>query len=222
MFRNRRADSSDEEDSRPAFGKFRSRFNDSDDEDFVSPPKASKQRMFSPGRNSSFGGRGNMSAINESPAMTNGTPQGAALSAGTLRGGGADVTPSKTKRATFSSGTKQDSYDGYSASAPTTPARPGLSERTSSLMRSMSMSTPTGTRVFANSQDYPPPPAIPEQYLESGGTATDKKGNTAEEIARKMWEKQQKSGKSQLPIVSQRTGKKKKFQGLRRMLGIDD
>jgi len=37
-----------------------------------------------------------------------------------------------------------------------------------------------------------------------------------------MWEKQQKTGKSQLPIVSQNTGKKKKFQGLRKMLGITD
>jgi len=163
-----------------------------------------------------------MSAIKESPTVSNGRPQGAALFAGTLRGGGADVTPVKSKRATFSMGTKQDDYE-YSASAPTTPARPGLSERTSSLMRSMSTSTPTsGHRVYGNTQDYPPPPPIPEQYREPTGTFTDKKGNTAEDIARKMWEKQQKSGKSQLPIVSQRTGKKKKFQGLRRILGIED
>jgi len=224
LFTNRRADSSDEEEGgrRPGYSAFKSRIIDSDDEDFQSPPRSSKSKTFSPGRNSGFGGRGNMSAIKESPTPAKG-PQGSALFAGTLRGGGAaDVTPTKSKRATFSTGTKQDNYE-YSASAPTTPARPGLSERTSSLMRRMSTSTPTSSqRVYGNAQDYPPPPPIPEQYREPTGTFTDKKGNTAEEIARKMWEKQQKSGKSQLPIVSQRTGKKKKFQGLRRILGIED
>jgi hypothetical protein len=63
---------------------------------------------------------------------------------------------------------------------------------------------------------------MPDQYGGPSGTAVDKKGLTAEQIAAQMWQKQQKTGKSALPIVSQKTGKKKKFQGLRRILGIDD
>lgn len=222
------------QDARP---QFQSRFEDSDDE--YSPPPMKK--TFSPVRIGGFGRRNEpvVSPISESPAGMNGatqgaTQEGAALSAGTLRIG-YDESPSR-KRATFAlNGRKQTGLDMGTASAPVTPAKsqsgkPGIFRRLSTQSQphtptpSRGPSTPSRGPAGA---DYPfPPPAIPAQYHDNypqePSTSTDKKGRTAEEIAAQMWEKQQKTGKSSLPIVSQKTGKKKKFQGLRRMLRIDD
>ena len=202
MFRSRRG-SSDDEDTGGRFGGlgagFRSRFADSDDEDYPSPQISKTSR-----------GGGGFGRRAPEAAAPNGASQGAALGAGTLRIG-EQTTPVKAKRAGFAMGRSE-----VSASAPVTPARP---ER-GSLFRRLSTSQSNPATPDRGYEAYPVP-AIPDQYA-GASLGTDKKGNTAAEIAAKMWEKQQKTGKSQLPIVSQNTGKKKKFQGLRKMLGITD
>jgi serine/arginine repetitive matrix protein 2 len=204
MFRSRRG-SSDDEDTGGRFGGlgggFRSRFADSDDEDYPSPQIS---KTSGPSRSGGFGRRA------PEPVATNGASQGAALGAGTLRIG-EQTTPIKAKRAGFTMGRSE-----VSASAPVTPARP----EKGSLFRRLSTSQSNPATPDRGYENYPVP-AIPDQYA-SASLGTDKKGNTAAEIAAKMWEKQQKTGKSALPIVSQNTGKKKKFQGLRKMLGITD
>jgi serine/arginine repetitive matrix protein 2 len=217
MFRSMRGGSSDEERTGGGGGGggggFRSRFADSDDEDYA-PPSMPQNKTFFGSKNNTPNG-----ASRNERAVTNGQVQGAALGAGTLRIG-EQTTPVKAKRTGgfMSSSKKQTSFDvDPSASAPVTPARP---QTAGSLFRRLSSSQNTPQRN--NYDDYPPVPSMPDQYGGPSGTAVDKKGLTAEQIAAQMWQKQQKTGKSALPIVSQKTGKKKKFQGLRRILGIDD
>lgn len=116
------------------------------------------------------------------------------------------------------------------ASAPSTPT----GERGRRLFRRFSSSANVSPSRFRK-EDFPfPPPPIPQEYMAGAMRPSTSDGNAPAPSAgaagaRPTLDKRYSTLASMTPsgnprpvIVSERTGKKKKFQGLRRLLGVHD
>lgn len=200
--------------------RFKSRFgDDSSDEDGGRAPR--RKAGGSGGFRSRF-----VDSDDEDTGGANGHAQGSSLMSGTMRNSVDGGSPQKRKL--FGGGRKKN--EGYiheeTESAPTSPARYSKmlgtmrqpeqdqsqsSSRPNVFRRiSLSRSAQTIPGVGAVDESYPVP-AIPHEYTQDGGGIMEAQGSPNASIS---------NGRQ--AIVSSRTGKKKRFQGLRRVLGLND
>lgn len=246
-FQSRFDNSSDEEDEGGLSRPFQSRLApDSDDEDEPITTTPAAKKMFG-----GFGGRSTSKQVEHAdgdvPGVIDEEPTDGALLTAERTDTTAEVAPTspvqKPARGFFGLGKKKEADAATSATIgaePMSPASPARSTRGRDFMRRFSASP---SRQAAPPIDRSVPvPAIPEEYQPSspalahagtpttaatvtgasnGVVATDQTARPAL-LGTKTEKPASRMQPQRPPIVSRRSGKEKRFQGLRRVFGLND